>query len=171
MQPYPIINTEKSDLDFIYHLFDEAIVYQKKNNFPVWPDYDKEVLKNDIENKLQYKIIMDGNIACIFTICFADKIVWREKDKGNVIYLHRIVVNPNYKGQQQFGKIMEWALKYTKEKELRFIRMDTWADNPTLIDYYLSFGFNIVGYFTTPDSDEVPIQQRGNDVVLLEFKL
>ena len=49
--------------------------------------------------------------------------------------------------------------------------MDTWADNPNLIDYYKNFGFGVFGYFKTPDSHELPIQQRNIEVVLLEFKL
>jgi hypothetical protein len=49
--------------------------------------------------------------------------------------------------------------------------MDTWADNPAIIDYYKSFGFDVAGYFKTPDIDELPIQQRNNEIVLLEVKL
>ena len=66
MKPYSIVNTEIKDLDFIYSLFDEAISYQKRKEYPVWAGYDKEVLKKDIKNKLQYKIVINNNIACIF---------------------------------------------------------------------------------------------------------
>jgi GNAT superfamily N-acetyltransferase len=166
-----IINTEKSDLNFIYHLFDEAIAYQKRNNYPVWPDYDRTVLIKDIDNKLQYKLVNNDEIAYVFSICYSDKVIWREKDKNDAIYLHRMVVNPKSKGQKRFGKILEWALEHCKHKNLQFIRMDTWADNPNIIDYYKSFGFDIVGNFKTPDSDELPIQQRNNEIVLLEMEL
>ena len=69
MKQDSIINTDIKDLDFIYSLFDEAISYQKRKKYPVWVGYDKEVLKKDIKNRLQYKIIIDNNIACIFSIC------------------------------------------------------------------------------------------------------
>ena len=72
-------------------------------------------------------------MACIFSICYSDKIIWREKEKGDSLYLHRIVVNPAYKGQKQFGKILNWAVNYAIKRELRHIRMDTWADDPNLI--------------------------------------
>jgi hypothetical protein len=49
--------------------------------------------------------------------------------------------------------------------------MDTWADNPNLIAYYKSFGFEVTGYFTTPDTNELPMQQRNNKIVLLEVDL
>jgi len=152
-------------------LFDEAIAYQKKNRYPVWPGYDKNVLMNDIDNNLQFKLVSNHEIAYVFSICYTDKIIWREKDKDNAVYLHRMVVNPKFKGQKQFGKILEWTNSHSRSKNLRFIRMDTWADNPSIIGYYQSFGFDIVGYFRTPDSDELPIQQRNNEIVLLELEL
>ena len=127
--------------------------------------------KKDIENKLQYKIVIDNNIACIFSICYSDKIIWREREKGDSLYLHRIAVNPVHKGQKQFGKILNWCVDYAIKRELQHIRMDTWADNPNLVKYYKSFGFRIVGNLTTPNSEELPIQQRNNKVVLLEFEV
>ena len=171
MTNYQILNTIKSDLPFIYWLFDEAIAFQKRKNVPVWPTYDKPVLNQDIEQKLQYKIVKEGEIACIFTICYSDKIVWREHDKDDSIFLHRIVTNPKFKGQKLFEKVFEWSKKHAQEKGLKYVRMDTWGDNPNLIAYYQSFGFEKVEYFTTPDTEELPIQQRENYVVLLEFKL
>jgi hypothetical protein len=47
-----IINTEKSDLSFIYHLFDKAIVYQKKNGYPVWREYEEKVLMKEIDSNI-----------------------------------------------------------------------------------------------------------------------
>lgn len=169
MEHPSIVNTIKSDLGFIYGMFDDAIIYQTKNGFPVWPDYDKEVLKNDIKNKNQFKILINNSIACIFSICYHDKVVWREKDQQDAIYLHRIVVNPKFKGQKLFGKVLEWGKNKSKEMNLKFIRMDTWADNPTIIKYYESFGFKTVGFYTTPDSEELPIQQRNNEIILLQY--
>ena len=164
-----IINTQPSDLPFIYKLFDEAIAYQKRNGYPVWPDYDKDVLRQDIAQQLQYKVLTDDRMHGVFSIGYTDKMVWRERENGQALYLHRIVVNPKMKGQKLFGKILDWARQHAQEKQLQSIRMDTWADNPTIIDYYRSFGFSIVDYYTTPNSEALPVQQRGNDVVLLEY--
>lgn len=166
-----ILNTNKSDLPFIYHLFDEAMVYQEKNNYPVWNGYDKAVLVNDIDHQLQYKLLKAEEIAYVFSICYTDKIIWRERDIGDSIYLHRMVVNRKFKGQKIFLKVLNWMKEYCKDKDLRFLRMDTWADNPKIIDYSLSCGFYTVGYFKTPDTEELPVQQRNNNIVLLEMEI
>src|SRR5687768_4898398 len=96
-------NTEPSDLPFIFELFDHFIKYQEKNDYPVWRDYDQGAIIKDIENKNQYKIIIDSTIAIVFSVCYTDKVIWRDLDRADSIYLHRIVVNPVFKGQKLFG--------------------------------------------------------------------
>lgn len=167
---FRIIETELEDLPFIYGLFDQAIVYQKAKGFPVWPSYDRAGLREDIQLERQFKVIQEEDIACIFTITLKDEIVWRERDRGDALYLHRVVVNPVFKGNRLFGHIMDWAIRKAQELDLVFLRMDTWGDNPNLISYYQEFGFQIIEYWQTPNSKALPIQQRGNKVVLLEYK-
>ncbi|HEU0136880.1 MAG TPA: GNAT family N-acetyltransferase, partial [Flavobacterium sp.] len=105
---YTIVNTTYDDLPKIYWMFDGAIAYQKKNNYPGWNSYDKEFLKKEIDKMLQLKIVQNENILCVFSICFSDPLIWREKDIGTSIYLHRITVNPDCKGQNQFAKVLQW---------------------------------------------------------------
>jgi hypothetical protein len=171
MDDLSIQNTEFSDLKSIYGMFEQAIAYQQKKNYPVWRGYDKQVLATDMQNRVQFKIMRGKDIGCVFSICYADKIIWRERDRGDSVFLHRIVTHPDFKGQRLFGEILHWTEKLGRENGLLFIRMDTWADNPPLVDYYLNFGFTIAGYFTTPDSEALPVQQRNNEVVLLEYKI
>ena len=92
-------------------------------------------------------------------------------DDGNAVYLHRIVVNPEFKGQRLFGKVLEWAIDHAKEKDLTAVRMDTWANNPGIIEYYKSFGFSFFENFTTPDTEELPVHNRNLPLTLLEYKV
>lgn len=168
---YQIENTSIADLDFIYELFEEAIEYIKKNNYIGWTTYDKNFIKQDIDKKLQFKIIVEKDILCLFSICFTDVLIWREMEKGDAIYLHRIVVNPKFKGQKQFKKILNWVIEFAKEKGIKYIRMDTWADNSNIIEYYKSYGFQFLENYTTPNTPELPDQHRNLKVALLEMRL
>jgi ribosomal protein S18 acetylase RimI-like enzyme len=168
---YKIKNTVEADLPIIYWLFEEAIAYQRQKGYPVWAGYDKKSLQNDILQNLQFKIIIEDSIACIFSICHSDPIIWRDKECGNAIYLHRIVVNPKMKGQNQFAKIMNWAKTYAIEKDAQFIRMDTWGDNQHIINYYKGYGFQFVENYTTPNSKELPTQHRNLYLALLEYQI
>ena len=169
--PHRIENTTHEDLKFVYELFDTSIVYQEKNGYPMWKNYDKNVLIRDVSNKQQYKIIIDDAIAMVFSVCYSDKIIWREMEKGDSIYLHRIVVNPKFKGQRLFGAIFEWAIRHAKGLGFRFVRMDTWADDQNIIDYYKGFGFYFIEDFNTPDIPELPIHNRNIPLALLEYDL
>lgn len=167
---YEVRNTEVSDLEVIFELFEQSINYQEKKGFPVWRNYDRNAIIQDIENENQYKVVIGSKTAIVFSVCYADKIIWRDFDKGDSIYLHRIVVNPELKGQKLFGKILDWAIGHCKQKGLNSIRMDTWAANPTIIEYYKTFGFNLVENYTTPDSTELPVHNRNLALTLLEYK-
>ena len=171
MLNYSIVNTCHDDLPFIYSLFDDAFIYQRQNGFPDWKDYSKEALKEDIDKKRQFKILVNGQIACIFTTCMEDHLVWNELELGNSIYLHRIVANKHFKGLRLVGKIVSFTNELCKKKGRSKIRLDTWANNESIIDYYKSFGFKIIRYSFNPDTPELPIQMRGNKVVLMEYDL
>ena len=119
MAKYQIINTTKDDLEFIYFLFEEAIAYQQRKNYPGWNGFDKDVIIKDIEHQQQCKIISGKEILCIFSIVKSDPYIWRNKDKGDAIYLHRIIVNPLHKGHKQFAKIIQWAIDYAKQQKLK----------------------------------------------------
>jgi ribosomal protein S18 acetylase RimI-like enzyme len=166
-----VINTTKKDLGKILWLFEQAMDLRIKNGYKVWDDIDKIALEKDIDNRLQYKIVKDAEILCIFSIQYSDPFIWRDRDQNDAIYLHRIVVHQNFRGQRQFERVLGWAKQFARQKNLKFVRMDTWADNEKIITYYKSFGFELIEYYKTPDAPELPIQNRNLNVALLEIEL
>ncbi len=170
-EPYTVRNTTAADLEFVYWLFDEAIAYQQRKGFSGWTSYDKAHLHQEVTDQRQFKIVYNGVIVCIYSICLSDRLIWRTRENGDAVYLHRIVVNPHFKGRRLFGKILEWAIDYGVAHNLKYIRMDTWADNPGIIAYYGQFGFTLLETYTTPDTPELPIQHRDLHVALLEYAI
>jgi GNAT superfamily N-acetyltransferase len=166
-----ILHTDPADTEQIFKLFEHSISYQEKHGYPVWRNYDKDAVVRDINARNHYKAVIDSKIAIVFGVCYTDKVIWRKLEDGKSIYLHRIVVNPEFKGQKLFGAILEWAIKHAKQNDLNNIRMDTWAANPTIIDYYKGFGFKFIENYTTPDTNELPIHNRNLELALLEYKI
>jgi GNAT superfamily N-acetyltransferase len=166
-----VSNTEKHEIDTIFSLFDESVNYQEKNGYPTWRNYDKNAIIRDIEALRQYKVVAEGKVAIVFSVAFSDRVIWRHMDQGKSIYLHRIVVNPAFKGQKLFKVILDWAIQHCKTKGFENVRMDTWADNPTIIEYYKAFGFKPVEKYTTPDTEELPEHNRRLSLQLLEYKV
>jgi len=153
----------------IYELFEHSITYQEQHGFPVWKNYDKAAIIRDIDHGHQYKIVSGSTLALVFSVAYRDAVIWRHMDQGQSVYLHRIVVNPAFKGQRLFGQVVDWSKHHIRERGLTSIRMDTWAANPNIIRYYESFGFERVEDFTTPDSTDLPLHNRNLPLTLLEY--
>jgi ribosomal protein S18 acetylase RimI-like enzyme len=165
-----IRNTVTEDLPSIYQLFENSINYQEKNGYPAWRNYDRNAIIRDVDEKNQYKIVVGDAIALVFSVGYRDPIIWREHDNGESIYLHRIVINPSFKGQRLFGTVLDWSKGHIKNKNLKTIRMDTWASNPTIINYYKTFGFEVIENFTTPNTIALPAHNRNLALTLLEYR-
>lgn len=168
---FKIVNTTKDDVHIIFWLFEQAINLQGEKGYKVWDGIDKPALNTDIENGLQYKIVEGDDILCVFSVQHNDPFIWRDRDQNDAIYLHRIVVNPNFKGQRQFEKVLSWAKQFVRQNNLRYVRMDTWADNKKIIDYYRSFGFEFIENYKTKNVPELPLQNRNLNVALLELEV
>jgi ribosomal protein S18 acetylase RimI-like enzyme len=168
---FQIVNATQDDLEAILWLFEQAMALQGKSGYKVWTAIDNVALAKDIDSGLQYKIVQQGDILCIFSIQFNDPFIWRARDQNDAIYLHRIVVNPCFKGQKQFQKVLNWAKKLAYRNNLRFVRMDTWADNQKIIAYYKSYGFEFIENYQTTDAPELPAQNRNLNVALLQIAL
>lgn len=166
-----VVNTTEEDLSEVVELFNQAIASKDKPGYMVWDRVDKEKLKKEIESRLQFKILNKDEIMCIFSIQYSDPIIWRERDQGHAIYLYRIVANQKFKVQKKINLVLSWAKDMARQKHLKFIRLDTWADNQKLIDYYRSFGFEFVENYKTPNSPELPLPNRNLNVALLEICL
>lgn len=168
---FQIQNTERQDLELIFKLFDSSVSYQEKNGYPAWSNYDKNVIIQDIDNKNQYKVVIQNAMTIVFSVCYSDIVIWRTMDQNDSVYLHRIVVNPESKGKKLFSLVLEWAVRHAKQMNRHTVRMDTWASNSKLIKYYESFGFSFIENYTTPDSPELPVHNRNLPVALLELKV
>ena len=140
-----IINSTPDDIETIFKLYDVAIAYQKIKFNKHWQGFDADLIENEVNEKRQYKILVDGVIACIFAVTFTDAAIWGEKDKEPSIYLHRIVTANAFRGNNFVKNIVEWAVAYGRKNDKKFIRMDTWGDNEKLIEHYQNCGFTFLG--------------------------
>ena len=110
----------------------------------------------------------DGILAGYFSLALSDELIWNEKEKGDAIYLHRICVNPERKGNNLTNHILSWAYGYALGTGRKFIRMDTWGDNQRLVNYYVSCGFQHVGNRRLGEAPELPAHYSNANLALFE---
>ena len=166
-----IVNSSIEDIDTIFKLYDAAIEHQKKVFHKHWQGFERELIQKEIEEKRQWKIISDKEIACIFAVTYNDVAIWKERDDDPSIYIHRIVTNPKFRGQAFVREIVDWAKIFCKANGKKFLRMDTWADNPKLIEYYTGCGFNYVGESRPENLEGLPKHYSGNPLALFEIEI
>ncbi|MBK8561985.1 MAG: GNAT family N-acetyltransferase [Saprospiraceae bacterium] len=165
-----ITTSTPADIGLIFGLYDAAIEFQKQVFNKHWKGFDTGLVEREIAENRQWKIMVEGQVACIFAITFEDKSIWKEKDQGDAIYIHRIVTNPEFRGRRFVPVITEWAKEYAKSQGLSFVRMDTWGDNQKLIDYYQSCGFKFLEIIT-PEQVGLPKHYNGITLSLFEIKI
>ncbi len=164
-----IQNSTPDDLATILSLYDSAIEHQKKVFTKYWKPFDKEMIKREIIEKRQWKIVIDSQVVCVFATTYSDPIIWREKDTDPSIYLHRIVTHPAYRGRFFVKDIIVWAREFGRNQGKKFIRMDTFGDNQKLIDYYVACGFNFLGLTTLGVADNLPKHYKNASLSLFEI--
>ncbi|MCE3227769.1 MAG: family N-acetyltransferase [Bacteroidetes bacterium] len=168
MQILPSIPT---DIDIIFEFYDKAIAFQKANSNQHWLPFERSLIEKEIEEHRQWKIVMEGKIVCIFAITFSDPNIWGERNTVPAIYIHRIVTNPDFRGNNFVGNIVDWAKIYGKQHEKRYVRMDTWGDNLKLKSYYEKFGFSYLGIITPQRVNELPAHYSSITLSLFELPI
>jgi ribosomal protein S18 acetylase RimI-like enzyme len=166
-----ILNSTINDLELIFSFFGSAIEYQKKNGFELWPQFSREMIEKEIAGKRHWKIMDDEKVLCVFSVMYNDPVIWMEKDKDPAVYLHRIAVNPEFKGKGMVSIIKEWAIGHAKEKHKKYLRMDTWGHNETIRNYYIKCGFNYIGQQYLTRTEGSPEHYGGSVLSLFENKI
>ena len=121
-----IKNVTASDIEKIFELYKIASNYQReKKTVIVWPDFDREMVITEISENRQFKLLVNNEVVCIWAITFSDEQIWEDSNTDSAIYIHRIAVNPNFRGNNYIATITNWAKEYALKKEIQFIRLDT----------------------------------------------
>jgi len=168
---FQIQNSNINDIDEIFRLYKIATDFQKTKFIVHWPEFDKTLIETEIAENRQWKIIADNKIACIWATTFDDPQIWEEKNNDPAVYIHRIATNPDFRGQNLVGQIVEWVKVYAKENQKQFVRMDTVGDNPGLINYYTKCGFDFLGLLKLKNTNGLPTHYANATVSLFQMTI
>jgi GNAT superfamily N-acetyltransferase len=85
--------------------------------------------------------IEQAAVVGVFRLQLQDRAFWPEIPDGTSAYLHKLAVRPEKQGQGLAHDLLAHAVRLTREKSLRFLRLDCMAGRPKLRAVYESFGF------------------------------
>jgi predicted acetyltransferase len=166
-----IENSTNRDITEIFRLYKAATDFQKTKYIMHWPKFELSLIEKEIEENRQWKITINGQVACIWATTFDDPQIWEEKNIDPAVYIHRIATNPGFRGQNLVSIIIEWAKGHAKENGKRFVRLDTVGENEGLISHYQKFGFNYLGLYNLNNTDQLPAHYHNTPVSLFELKI
>jgi RimJ/RimL family protein N-acetyltransferase len=151
-----ISKCQLGDSNQILSLYEAARNLQIERKTVVWPFFEKSFIENEIQQGRQWKIELEGTIACNWSIAFEDKDIWGNKDKGDSIYIHRICNNPTFRGKRYIDTLVAWAVLYAKDLGKSYVRLDTLGYNTKLISHYTSAGFEFLGMHELTNTANLP---------------
>lgn len=166
-----ILNSTFNDIDEIFRLYKIATDFQKTRFTHHWPQFERTLVQTEIMENRQWKIVADNKIACIWSTTFNDPQIWEKKNEDPSLYIHRIATNPNFRGQNLVGQIVEWAKQFAKDNQKKFIRMDTVGDNIELTSYYTKCGFDFIGLQHLKNTKGLPAHYHNATVSLFQISL
>jgi ribosomal protein S18 acetylase RimI-like enzyme len=166
-----ILNSTLSDIDCLFKLYDDATAHMKQFTSTYWRGFERSLVEAEINEGRQYKIIENGEIACVFVITFNDPTIWQEADADPAIYIHRIATNKSFRGNNYVQHIVNWAINYALKNGKDFLRLDTGADNEKINNYYISCGFTFKGVTGIAYTDDLPEHYRNGKFSLFEIDL
>jgi len=166
-----ILKSTLSDINSLFVLYDEATAYMKQFTTTYWRGFERSLVETEIKEGRQYKIVENGEIACVFVITFNDATIWQEADADQAIYIHRIATNRSFSGNNYVQQIVNWAIAYALENGKDFVRLDTGADNEKINTYYQNCGFTFKGVTGITYTDDLPEHYKGGKFSLFEIDL
>jgi len=167
-----IQNSTPKDIDSIFRLYRIASDYQRgKFVDNVWPDFDSKLIRKEIQEQRQFKLLIDDKIACIWAITFNDPEIWGERDAMPSVYVHRIATDPNFRGNNLVAKIVAWVKTYALSKQKKYIRLDTCGNNQKLIKHYTQNGFVFLGMKKLQKIETLPTHYHNAEVCYFEMEL
>lgn len=167
-----IEQSNTADITEIFSLYQAAANFQRsKETVVVWPDFDPALVENEVAEGRQFKLLIDGEMACVWAIAFHDPQIWEERDCDPAIYIHRIATAPQFRGRALVKHMVQWAKVYAQKQQKKFVRLDTLGENTRLIAYYQEMGFDFLGIFPLKNTAGLPAHYHNAPACLFEIQL
>jgi len=167
-----IKNSTPADIDEIFRLYRLATEYMRdKPNVVVWPEFERIMVEQEITEHRQWKLLIDGKIACVWATTFSDEQIWGERNENPAVYIHRIATNPDFRGRNLVAHIVAWAKTFAQKNNKDYVRLDTMGENQKLIGHYTKMGFIFLGMFDMKNTKGLPEHYQNGQAALFELKV
>lgn len=145
-----------ADVSDVVRVMEEASRFKQSQGDDVWgekPITNEEVTSLlDSGNLYVYKV--DGKVAASVKLTDSDARIWGEEEGGDgtAIYIHRLCVGNDFRGQQVSARVIDLVSEQAKSTGKTKLRLDSLYDNRELCEVYENMGFSEVRRFDEPST-------------------
>jgi ribosomal protein S18 acetylase RimI-like enzyme len=140
----------RDDVEAVHALVTDAARWLAERGSDQW-QYSVERHRLAIERAIgrgELWVVDDDAGATIATITlneYADPDFWiANDDPDDALYVHRMAVAREASGQEIGSAMLDWAARQAVDTGRKWLRLDAWATNTALHDYYRRRGFESV---------------------------
>jgi ribosomal protein S18 acetylase RimI-like enzyme len=156
------------DLPGVRAAYAHARAIQTWEGATVWPEFSDESIAADIEGGSLYRVMDGEELVGVFSVAYDDAAIWGALERGEHVYLHRIARAEAYSGRGLVRAVLTCARAHCEALGRTGLRLDTWANNASLIAYYAQQGFRVIGRRQMGFDPQLPPHYHGNEYALLE---
>lgn len=135
------------DINIIMEIIKKAVIDMEVQEIFQWDDIypNEEVINEDISEGNLYTYLEENIIKGFIVLNeFQDKeyetINWKYDTYKNLI-IHRLCVNPKYKGRGIGTAFIKYAEQFGKDNKYEAIRLDCFVNNPNACSLYIKNGY------------------------------
>ena len=140
-----ILNKTKSEM----HLYNN---FQWDESYPRRSDFI-----NDIKKENLYSIEVDGDLAGFVCLNNIEPIEYKQLNwscKGTAMVIHRMSVNPKFRGIGIGTKLMKFAQEIANKNNIKYLKTDTYSLNIKMNNLLKKCGYNFIGYTSFPQKEK-----------------
>lgn len=157
-----------ADLPAIRAAYETARILQERTGSKVWPTFGDDEILREVAAQRVLGVFKGQALAGVFTLLDSDPVIWGNLERGEHLYIHRMARAAGCTLPGLIDIILRWTRQACCALGRSGIRMDTWACNAALVDYYERHGFTVVDRRQMPPVSSLPAHYSGIELVLLE---
>lgn len=156
------------DLQAVCELLGDAREWHMRNTPEVWPVFEASSLAKDIEAGRVFIAREAAGRRPIGTVTLtdADPLIWDADVPA--IYVHKLTVRSEMRGRSVGAHILRWIEVRAGTQAKTALRLDTWASNLRIQQYYVRHGFEAVRTRAFPPDSPLPPHYRGASMILMQ---
>lgn len=151
-----------NDIDSIIEITRACARYMIARNIFQWNEHypNRAPFENDVKRDELYVLEVENTIiGCIAISIVMDNeyvpIKWLTPNENN-IYIHRLAIYPKHQGNGYAQELMNFAEKFSIEKNYTSVRLDTFSQNNRNQKFYELRGYQKLGDIFFPKQSKHP---------------